>query len=41
MAGMLYAAISLTAAFCYVAAWMMLPLATTVALPPNERRQLQ
>ncbi len=38
IAGVLYAAVSPAAGFSYVAAWMVLSLATTVALPPNERR---
>lgn len=37
IAGLLYAAISPTAAFCYVAAWMLLSLAATVAVPSNAR----
>jgi MFS family permease len=39
IAGVLYAAISPTAAFCYVAAWMVLSLAATTAVPSSGRRQ--
>jgi MFS family permease len=37
VAGVLYAAVSPTAAFCYVAAWMVLSLAATAAVPSNAR----
>lgn len=37
VAGVLYAAISPTVAFCYVAAWMVLSLAATAAVPSKGR----
>lgn len=37
IAGVLYAAISPTAAFCYIAAWMVLSLAATTAVPSGGR----
>jgi MFS family permease len=36
IAGVLYAAVSPVAAFCYIAGWMVLSLAATVAVPAAE-----
>lgn len=41
IAGVLYAALSPTVAFCYVAAWMVLSLVATTTVPSNERRERQ